>query len=215
MDIFKTKKAALDKYAALNKAAVCWRTVAITEAIAVIILAIGLVTLSNSKEIVPWVVQVDKHNFAIADRPRGTRKGGRSAPRHCENQPIRRRAQVHHRRPYSTRLAHQAHGLQHASESSSALNTTNQFYRANDPFKRYKDKRETVAVEVRTILPMGANSWRAEWTEHVFVDGIRTRNENWSGVFEVSTSAPTDVDKIKDNPLGIYVVSYSMNRDFK
>ena len=215
MDIFKTKKVALDKYAALNKAAVCWRTVAITEAIAVIILAIGLVTLSNSKEIVPWVVQVDKHNFAIATGPA-------------------ERAKAADPRLVIARISQFVEGLKSITadptaqgwlikrmvystlpESSSALNTTNQFYRANDPFKRYKDKRETVAVEVRTILPMGANSWRAEWTEHVFVDGIRTRNENWSGVFEVSTSAPTDVDKIKDNPLGIYVVSYSMNRDFK
>lgn len=216
MNIFKPRaKQSLDKYAALNKTAVSWRAVAIFEAIAVITLSIGLTMLANSKEIVPWIVQVDKHNFAIATGP---------AERTNTADP----------RLVIARLSHFIEGLKSITadptaqgwlikrlvysslaESSPALNTTNQFYRANDPFTRYKDKRETVAVEVRTILPIGANSWRAEWTEHIFIDGLRTRSENWSGVFEVGVSAPSDVEKIKDNPLGIFVVSYSMNKDFK
>ena len=208
-------KQSLNKYAALNKAAVSWRAVAIAEALAIITLSIGLTMLANSKEIVPWVVQVDKHNFAIAAGPA-------------------ERANTADPRLVIARLSQFVEGLKSITadptaqgwlikrlvysslaDSSPALNTTNQFYRAYDPFKRYKENRETVGVEVRTILPLGANSWRAEWTEHIFVDGIRTRDENWSGVFEVGVSAPTDVEKIKDNPLGIFVVSYSMNKDFR
>ena len=216
MNIFKQQaKQSLDKYAALNKAAVSWRAVAIFEALAIIALSVGLTTLANSKEIVPWVVQVDKHNFAIASGPA-------------------ERARTADPRLVIARLSQFIEGLKSITadataqgwlikrlvysslaESSSALGTTNQFYRENDPFTRFKDKRETVGVEVRTILPMGANSWRAEWSEHIFIDGIRVRTENWSGVFETGVSAPTDVEKIKDNPLGIYVVSYSMNKDFK
>lgn len=216
MNIFKAQaKQSLDKYSALNKAAVSWRAVAIFEALAIIVLSVGLTLLSNSREIVPWVVQVDKHNFAIAAGPA-------------------ERANTADPRLVIARLSQFVEGLKSITadptaqgwlikrlvysslaDSSPALNTTNQFYREHDPFKRYRDKRETVGVEVRTILPMGANSWRAEWTEHIFVDGIHTRDENWSGVFEVGVSAPTDIEKIKDNPLGIFVVSYSMNKDFR
>lgn len=217
MNIFKKAQAkqSLDKYSALNKAAVSWRAVAIFEALAIIVLSVGLTLLSNSREIVPWVVQVDKHNFAIAAGPA-------------------ERANTADPRLVIARLSQFVEGLKSITadptaqgwlikrlvysslaDSSPALNTTNQFYRANNPFKRYKDKRETVSVEVRTILPMGANSWRAEWTEHIFVDGLVVRDENWSGVFEVGVSAPTDIEKIKDNPLGIFVVSYSMNKDFR
>lgn len=216
MNIFKAKaKQSLDKYAALNKAALSWRAVAIAEALAIITLSIGLAVLANSKEIVPWVVQVDKHSFAIASGPA-------------------ERADAADPRLIIARLSQFIEGLKSITadptaqgwlikrlvysslaESSPALNTTNQFYRANDPFSRYKDKRETVAVEVKTILPMGANSWRAEWIEHIYTDGILTRSENWSGVFEVDVSAPNDVDGIKDNPLGIFVVSYTMTKNFR
>lgn len=216
MNIFKAQaKQSLDKYAALNKAAVSWRTVAIFEALTIIVLSIGLSYLANSKEIVPWIVQVDKHNFAIATGPA-------------------ERTKTADPRLVIARLSQFIEGLKSITadptaqgwlikrlvysslaESSPALNSTNQFYRTNDPFKRYKDKRETVGVEIRTILPMGEKSWRAEWTEHIFVDGLLARSENWSGVFEIDISAPTDVDKIKNNPLGIFVVSYTTTKDFK
>ena len=58
MNIFKAQaKQSLDKYSALNNAAVSWRAVAIFEALAIIVLSVGLTLLSNSREIVPWVVR--------------------------------------------------------------------------------------------------------------------------------------------------------------
>lgn len=215
MNIFRIKnKACLDKYAALSKSAVSWRAVAICEALAIIVLAIGLTVMAKNREIVPWVVQIDKHNFAIAAGP--AERTNSADPRLV----ISRLSQfIEGLKSITADPTAQGWLIERMvysslSESSAALNTTNQYYRANDPFKRYSNKRETVAVEIRAILPLGENSWRAEWTEKIFIDGIHTRSEKWSGIFETNVYAPTDVEKIKDNPLGIYITEYSMTKNY-
>ncbi|MGH3710364.1 MAG: VirB8/TrbF family protein [Pseudonocardiaceae bacterium] len=78
----------------------------------------------------------------------------------------------------------------------------------NSPFKR--SGKETVAVEVQSVLPTGGDSWRVEWLEITRArNGEVTKREQWSAVIAVHLQPPTDESQIMVNPLGIYIKNLS------
>lgn len=214
MNIYKAKTNARDKYSALNRTAVSWRAVALAESIAIIALAIGLTLLSRQQKIVPWVVQVDKHHFEIA-------AGAAELTTARDPRVIIARIGrfIEGYKSITADPTAQQWLLTNLVYSTLAANSpahaaANQYYRSNDPFKRYKDDKTTVGVEVRTILPMGKNSWRAEWIETIFINGVIDHKENWSGLFTINISPSADTDRIRTNPLGIYITDFTVSRNF-
>ena len=85
------------------------------------------------------------------------------------------------------------------------------WYRNNTPFDRART--ETVAVDVRTVLPTTSRTYEIEWTEttrdHA---GTVVGSQNWKGVFTIAVNPPTDEKLAHVNPLGIYVVDTSWSK---
>jgi type IV secretion system protein TrbF len=96
---------------------------------------------------------------------------------------------------------------------SEAVKVVNEFYRNDPPQKRME--RETVSVDVESVLPTTEKTYEIEWSETVrdFQGEVKSQN-HWKGSVTVSVNPPTDEQLVRMNPLGIYVTNISWARVF-
>jgi type IV secretion system protein VirB5 len=87
----------------------------------------------------------------------------------------------------------------------------NEYARETDPFA--KVGRETVAVEVTSVVRASDSSFQVRWLERVF-EGGALRDAKWlTGIFSVRIAPPRTVDAVRKNPLGIYVYAFNWSQD--
>jgi type IV secretion system protein VirB5 len=87
---------------------------------------------------------------------------------------------------------------------------------ANNPFHRAA--KETVETEIVSVIPQSSDTWQIEWNEKIF-DRQGTPSQlpyRMKALVTVSVSAPdasTPEDKVRQNPLGIYVKDFSWSKE--
>jgi type IV secretion system protein VirB5 len=57
------------------------------------------------------------------------------------------------------------------------------------------------------------NSFRVAWVEHRYQDGALTDTARWTAILTVAIQAPTEADKLRRNPLGIYVNAINWSKE--
>lgn len=87
----------------------------------------------------------------------------------------------------------------------------NDYTRANDPFT--KVGRQQVAVEVSSVIRASPNSFRVAWTERHFENGQLSTTERWTAILTIVIQPPRDAERLRANPLGIYVNAISWSRE--
>ena len=87
----------------------------------------------------------------------------------------------------------------------------NDYARANDPFA--KVGKSQVAVEVSSVIRASPESFRVAWTERRYEDGKLSATERWTAILTIVLQPPRDADRLKANPLGIYVNAISWSRE--
>ena len=87
----------------------------------------------------------------------------------------------------------------------------NDYARANDPFT--KVGRQQVAVEVSSVIRASPNSFRVAWTERHFENGQLSTTERWTAILTIVIQPPRDAERLRANPLGIYVNAISWSRE--
>ena len=87
----------------------------------------------------------------------------------------------------------------------------NDYARANDPFA--KVGRQQVAVEVSSVIRASPNSFRVAWTERHFENGQLSTTERWTAILTIVIQPPRDAERLRANPLGIYVNAISWSRE--
>ncbi len=87
----------------------------------------------------------------------------------------------------------------------------NDYARANDPFT--KVGRQQIAVEVSSVIRASPDSFRVAWTERHFENGQLSTTERWTAILTVVIQPPRDAERLKANPLGIYVNAISWSRE--
>jgi type IV secretory pathway TrbF-like protein len=90
-------------------------------------------------------------------------------------------------------------------KNSAALTFLNNYFAANDPFKRAAT--ETVSAHVESVLPLpGSNTWRVEWREDTVArDGRPEFSKHWEATITVSINPPKTDAGILVNPTGLFV----------
>jgi type IV secretion system protein TrbF len=98
--------------------------------------------------------------------------------------------------------------------SQRAASKLNALLQKNNPLEMLGKK--TVAVKINNINSMSDNSCVVEWTESVVnVDGQGAVERLYSGVFTTMTRTPSTQNEIMQNPLGIYIVDFSISEKGK
>jgi len=185
-----------------------WRLMAFGSLLLSSGLAGALVWQSLRGNVVPWVVQVDKLGQAQA-----------VAPATADYQPTDPQIAWHLARfiqevrgiPADPVVLRQNWLDAYNYVTDKGALALNDYARTNDPFS--KVGKNQVSVDVASVIRASDNSFRVEWIERHYVDDALASTERWSAILTIVLQTPTDADRLKKNPLGVYVHALNWSKE--
>lgn len=91
--------------------------------------------------------------------------------------------------------------------SDRAAVTLSDYARENDPFSRIG--KETVAVQVVSVVRATESSFQVRWIERSYEGGAVKDTKRMTGLFSIVVKTPHTPELIAKNPLGIYVHAFN------
>lgn len=185
-----------------------WRTMAFGCLILSAGFASALVWQSARGTIVPWVVEIDRHGearaveAAVADyRPTDPQVAWHLARfieqvRGLPSDPVVLRQNWLRAYEFTT------------DRGAIALND---YARTNDPFTRLGTQQ--VSIEVSSVIRASPGSFRIAWTEQRYENGQLSGTERWAAILTIAIQPPRDAERLRCNPLGIYVDAINWSRE--
>ena len=185
-----------------------WRLMAFGSLILSVGFASALVWQSARGTVVPWVVQVDKLGQAQA-----------VAPATADYKPTDPQVAWHLARfieqvrsiPADPIIVRQNWLRAYDWTTDRGAAALNEYARANDPFT--KVGKQQIAVEVSSVIRASADSFRVAWTERHYENGQLSTTERWTAILTIAIQPPRDAERLKANPLGIYVNAVNWSRE--
>lgn len=185
-----------------------WRYMAFGSLVLSAGFAAALVYQSVRGTVVPWVVQVDNLGQAQA-----------VAPATADFRPTDPQVAWHLARfieqtrsiPADPIIVRQNWLRAYEWTTDRGAAALNDYARANDPFT--KVGKQQIAVDVSSVIRASPDSFRVAWTERHFENGQLSATERWTAILTIVIQAPRDAERIKVNPLGIYVNAINWSRE--
>jgi type IV secretion system protein TrbF len=87
----------------------------------------------------------------------------------------------------------------------------NEYARANDPFN--KVGKQQIAVDVSSVIRASPDSFRVAWVERRYQDGGLAGTERWTAILTIVVQPPRSAEKLRANPLGIYVNAINWSKE--
>ena len=170
--------------------------------------ASALVWQSTTGNVVPWVVEVDNLGEAHA-----------VGPAEASFEPSDPQIAFHLARfieqvraiPADAIIVRQNWLRAYEFTTDRGALALNDYARANDPFTRVG--RQQVAVEVSSVIRASPNSFRVAWTERHYENGQLSTTERWTAILTIVIQPPRDAERLRANPLGIYVNAINWSRE--
>lgn len=199
-----------ERYGGLMKRAQQWRGAAVLALLVALAEAIVIIGVATRPRSAPYVVAVDSLGRVAAAAPV---KGSSPIDERMKEAAITLWVQDL-RGVTSDSLAERAaidHVYAMIGSQSAAQTLVTEYFRANQPFER--GSRETVQVEVNTILPNSPHSYEVDWTEtRRTLDGKPISSDRWRGIFTVAINRSNDEAVLRVNPLGIYLMDITWSK---
>lgn len=185
-----------------------WRIMAFGSLILSVGFASALVWQSARGTVVPWVVQVDNLGQSQA-----------VAPAVADYRPTDPQIAFHLGRfieqvraiPADAIIVRQNWLRAYEWTTDRGAATLNDHARANDPFA--KVGRQQIAVEVSSVIRASPDSFRVAWIERHYENGQLSTTERWTAILTIVIQTPRNAERLKANPLGIYVNAISWSRE--
>ena len=170
--------------------------------------AAALVWQSARGTIVPWVVQVDNLGQAQA-----------VAPAQADYRPTDPQVAWHLARfieqvrsiPADPIIVRQNWLRAYEWTTDRGAGALNDYARTNDPFT--KVGKQQIAVDVSSVICASPDSFRVAWTERQFENGVLASTQRWTAILTIALQPPRDAERLKANPLGIYVNAINWSRE--
>jgi type IV secretion system protein TrbF len=104
------------------------------------------------------------------------------------------------------------------SANDPATAKSNQWFNGSEessPFNRAK--KETVSIEIHTVIPQTPETWQVDWIETLYdrqgiVQGTPFRMRALVTVYTIPSTAQTTEEQLRLNPLGVYVRDFSWSK---
>ena len=185
-----------------------WRLMAFGSLILSAGLAGGLIWQSARGTVVPWVVEVDKLGEART-----------VTPAQADYQPtdpqiawyLARFIEEVRSIPADPVIVRQNWLRAYDFTTTTGGSALNEYARADDPFA--KIGRQQIAVDVSSVIRASPSSFRIAWTQRRFQDGALAETTRWSAILSVIIQVPHDADRLRKNPLGIYVSAINWSKE--
>ncbi|MFZ5965457.1 conjugal transfer protein TrbF [Thalassococcus sp. BH17M4-6] len=87
----------------------------------------------------------------------------------------------------------------------------NDHARLNDPFAQVGDTQ--VSIEVSSVIRASDTSFRVAWIERRYENGQLAATERWTAILSVVIQPPRDAERLRANPLGVYVHAINWSRE--
>ena len=87
----------------------------------------------------------------------------------------------------------------------------NDHARVNDPFAQVGDTQ--ISVEVSSVIRASDTSFRVAWIERRYENGQLAATERWTAILSVVIQPPRDAERLRANPLGVYVHAINWSRE--
>lgn len=170
--------------------------------------AAALVWQSVQGTVVPWVVQVDKLGQAQT-----------VAPATADYRPTDPQIAWHLARfieqvrsiPADPIIVRQNWLRAYEWTTDRGAGALNDYARTNDPFT--KVGKQQIAVDVSSVIRASPDSFRVAWTERHFENGQLSGTERWTAILTIGLQPPRDAERLKANPLGIFVNAINWSRE--
>lgn len=171
-------------------------------------LAGSLVWQSNQGTITPWVVEVDRLGQAQ-----------RVAPANTDYQPTDPQIAYHLARfiedvrglPSDAIVLRQNWLRAYDFTTDRGAAALNDYARTNDPFARLG--KVQVSVEVSSVIRASTESFRVAWVQRAYDNGSLSSTERWTAILTVVIETPRDADRLRKNPLGVYVHAINWSKE--
>ncbi len=168
----------------------------------------ALVIHSARGTVVPWVVQVDKLGQAQS-----------IAPASADYRPTDPQIAWHLARfieqvrsiPADPIIVRQNWLRAYEWTTDRGAGALNDYARTNDPFT--KVGKQQIAVDVSSVIRASPDSFRVAWTERQFENGVLASTQRWTAILTIALQPPRDAERLKANPLGIYVNAINWSRE--
>ncbi|RWD95844.1 conjugal transfer protein TrbF [Mesorhizobium sp.] len=185
-----------------------WRLMAFGSLILSAGLAGSLAWQSAQSTVVPWVVQVDP-----------TGQAQTVAPATTDYKPTDPQIAWHLARfieqvrsiPADPIIVRQNWLRAYEWTTDQGAAALNDYARANEPFS--KVGKQQVAVEVSSVIRASPDSFRVAWTERDYENGKLSIAEHWTAILTIVVQPPRDAERLRANPLGIYVNAINWSRE--
>ena len=171
-------------------------------------LAGGLVWQSARGTVTPWVVEVDKLGAAQA-----------VAPAVADYRPTDPQIAWHLARfieevrsiPADPVVLRQNWLDAYNYVTTKGALALDDYARRSDPFA--KIGKTQVAVDVSSVIRASDDSFRVEWVERHYVDDTLAATQHWTAILTIVVRPPTNADRLKKNPLGVYVHALNWSKE--
>ncbi|MET4177378.1 MULTISPECIES: conjugal transfer protein TrbF [unclassified Bradyrhizobium] len=171
-------------------------------------LAGSLVWQSTQGTITPWVVEVDRLGQAQ-----------RVAPANTDYQPTDPQIAYHLARfiedvrglPADAIVLRQNWLRAYDFTTDRGATALNDYARTNDPFARLG--KVQVSVEVSSVIRASMESFRVAWVQRAYDNGSLSSTERWTAILSVVIETPRDADRLRKNPLGVYVHAINWSKE--
>ncbi|MCM2467305.1 conjugal transfer protein TrbF [Agrobacterium vitis] len=185
-----------------------WRFMAFGSLILSAGFAATLVWQSTRGTVVPWVVQIDKLGQAqtVAAATADYRPTDPQVAWH-----LARFIEQVRSIPADPIIVRQNWLRAYDWTTDRGATALNDYARSNDPFT--KVGKQQVAVEVSSVIRASPDSFRVAWVERRYENGQLSTTERWTAILTIVIQTPRDAERLKANPLGIYVNAISWSRE--
>jgi type IV secretion system protein VirB5 len=171
-------------------------------------LAAALVWQSANGSIVPWVVQVDRLGQAQA-----------VAPATADYQPSDPQIAFYLARfieqvrsiPADPIIVRQNWLRAYEFTTQAGAIALNEYARANDPFAQVG--KTQISIDVSSVIRASPTSFRVAWVQRIYQDGALAATERWTAILTIAVQPPHDAEKLRANPLGIYVNAINWSKE--
>ncbi|MGY3133777.1 type IV secretory pathway TrbF-like protein [Bradyrhizobium sp. USDA 4501] len=185
-----------------------WRLMAFGSLLLACGLAGGLVWQSTHGTVVPWVVQVDKLGEAQAVAP--------AVADYRPSDPqiawyLAHFVAMVRSLPADPIIVRQNWLKAYDFTTTAGAMALNDYARTNDPFASLG--KQQVAIDVSSVIRASPDSFRVAWVEHRYQDGALAGTTRWTAILTIAIQPPTDADRLRKNPLGIYVNAINWSKE--
>jgi type IV secretion system protein VirB5 len=170
--------------------------------------AVALILQSTRGTVTPWVVEVN-----------GLGQAERVAPANTDYEPTDPQIAYHLARfiedvrglPADAIVLRQNWLRAYDFTTDRGAAALNEYARNNDPFAKLGKMQ--VSVEVSSVIRASPDSFRVAWVQRSYDNASLSATDRWTAILTIVIESPRDADRLRKNPLGIYVQAISWSKE--